>query len=106
MRSAAIGPTLRLPTDPGPLRLRVLPEALVAAGSYRIVFEQLADDGATARSITVDGSRAAADGFVDLYLDSRTLQPGRYRVSIRPAGAAASRADRFDLKIVAADTAL
>ena len=105
LRSAATGPALRLPREPGALRLRVLPETLAASGPYRIVIEQRGA-GATTRSVTVDGASTAADGFVDVYLDSRTLQPGSYRLSLELQSAAAGSADQFELQFVAADTAL
>jgi len=105
LRSAATGPTLRLPANPSPLLLRVLPETLAASGTYRIVIARLDGGDAAAGSVTIDGASAAADGFIDLYLDSTTLAPARYRVSIGPAGVGGTP-DHFDLRVVASDTAL
>lgn len=105
LRSAATGPALRLPQEPSPLRLRVLPETLAASGVYRVVIAQQ-DAGVTTRSVTVNGASIAADGFVDVYLDSRTLQPGSYLVSLESPGAGAGAADQFELQVIAADTAL
>lgn len=105
LRSAAAGLTLRLPPAPSPLQLRVLPETLAATGAYRIGITQLDAAGAAIRSITVEGAQVASDGFLDLYLDSSTLQPGRYRVSINPVGDGIAL-DHFDLQVIAPDTAL
>jgi len=105
LRSAATGPMLRLPTTPGPLLLRVLPETATATGDYRVVIARLDGGDSPTSSITVDGARVAADGFVDLYLDSTTLEPARYRVSIGPARVGGTP-DTFDLEVIAADTAL
>jgi hypothetical protein len=71
---------LDLPAEPRAIALRVLPEQPSASGRYRI---ELARVDARDAGVAVD-LRAGDDGFVDVYVDSRALSPGRYRLAIAP----------------------
>lgn len=106
LRSTTSGPTLRLPAEPRPILLRVLPESGTDLPHYHVVIAALAADGAIGASASIDTAGAGDDGFVDLYLDSRTLAPGRYRVSVAAPGDADGTAGSFELQVVGADTAL
>lgn len=107
LRSAAsVDAVIPLPTPPAALELRVLPE--LAAGAVDAGAAGLVDGRAAAASgyvaslapepavpgapppATLQGLRAGDDGFVALFVDSRTLAPGRYRLRIAPLGATAS----------------
>jgi hypothetical protein len=77
---------LDLPTEPRAIALRVLPEQGSASGRYRIELARV--DGREAGVAT--DLRAADDGFVDVYVDSRALSPGRYRLAIAPEESVAS----------------
>lgn len=77
---------LELPVEPRAIALRVLPEQASPDGRYRV---ELARDDARDAGVAAD-LRAADDGFVDVYVDSRALSPGRYRLAVVPEESAAS----------------
>lgn len=106
LRSTHAGSTLRLPAEPRAILLRVLPETSTDLRQYHVVIAALAADGTTGPSASIDTAGTGDDGFVDLYLDSRTLAPGRYRVSVAAPGDADGAAGSFELQVVGADTAL
>jgi hypothetical protein len=89
LRSASADAVVTLPAAPRALAFRVLPEQPSSDGRYRV--EMLRDGETAARGAGVLGDLpAATDGFVDVYVDSRALSPGRYRLSVVPTGAAPS----------------
>ncbi len=106
LRSTTSGPTLRLAAEPRAILLRVLPEASTDLRQYHVVIAALTADGGTGPSASIDTTGAGDDGFVDLYLDSRTLAPGRYRVSVAAPGDADGAAGSFELQVVGPDSAL
>lgn len=77
---------VELPAQPQAIAFRVLPERSSTTGRYRV---ELAREGARGAGVAAD-LRAADDGFVDVYVDSRALAPGRYRLAIVPEESAAS----------------
>lgn len=89
LRSASADAVVVLPAEPRALAFRVLPEQPSNDGRYRVEFVR---DGERAPTPAggVDGLAAAADGFVDAFVDSRGLAPGRYRLTVTPTGAAPS----------------
>jgi hypothetical protein len=84
----------------GVVELRVLPSMLSSAVSYRA---QIRTGDGTVRGRVVgevDAGRAAADGYVTLYLDAGQLPPGDYEVSLSPSTAGPdAQADRFPLRL-------
>jgi hypothetical protein len=112
-RAASVDAVVALPTTPQALELRVLPEldadaapALDGARDTRAYTATLAtegDAGGAPGLHRVDNLFAAADGFVSLFVDSRTLAPGRYRLRLEPAGSAAEAAGTGFLIDVRAD---
>jgi hypothetical protein len=95
LRSAArADAVLELPAEPRAIALRVLPERASADGRYRV---ELAREGAADAGLAAD-LRAADDGFVDVYVDSRALAPGRYRLAVVPADGVASGVFLLDVR--------
>lgn len=88
LRSASSDAVVVLPSEPRALAFRVLPEQPSSDGTYRVEFAR--DGERHVVTGAVAGLAPAADGFVDVYVDSRGLDPGRYRLTIAPAGAAPS----------------
>jgi hypothetical protein len=104
LRSRDSANTVALPAIPAALHWRLLPDQAAADGSYRITLASADDQGAVAVVQTVG---AAPDGFVDIYVDSRSLRGGRYWLGIEPAAASpgSNPLGRFALDVVAAQSA-
>jgi hypothetical protein len=105
----AVDAVIELPAQPAALRLRVLPdvpsEPRAAAGpvatgpvrwSARLTRLDTAD--APRERDRLDGLVAAPDGFVDVVVDTRSLAPGRYRLSLAAAGSAEAGAFTIDVR--------
>ncbi len=103
LRSAsAVDAVVPLPTTPQALEFRVLPEfddgtAPAAAGArdtrpYTVSLAREHGAGRADEPLRASNLFAAADGFVSLFVDSRALPPGRYRLRLVPAGAGAAQA--------------
>lgn len=89
---------LELPASAQALRLRVLPEADDARTTWRVELRATGAD-ADAHAVAALGSlHAAADGFVEVYVDSRSLQPRRYALTVAPESGTAA-ASRFVLDV-------
>jgi hypothetical protein len=89
LRSASADAVVTLPAEPRALAFRLLPEQPSSDGRYRV--EMVRDDERTAQGGGVLGDLpAATDGFVNVYVDSRALSPGRYRLTVVPTAAAPS----------------
>jgi hypothetical protein len=85
--AAAADATVLLPTKPRAIRIRILPEQASPAGRYRA--ELAAEGSAAGRPAgALEGLAQAEDGFVNVYVDSRALVPGRYRLTVVPVGSA------------------
>lgn len=99
-RASAVDAVVALPAAPQALELRVLPE--LDAGAAPSVGAARDTRAYTATLTPEDGAAGApgpwratdlaagADGFVSLFVDSRALAPGRYRLRLEPAGADAA----------------
>jgi len=116
LRSASsVDAVIELPLPPAALELRVLPEMPVEDGAANDTWPgaatargrevatrylaQLAPDGAAggaAEPAVLHGLRAGSDGFVALFVDSRTLAPGRYRLRLAPEPTAAGASAGMD----------
>jgi hypothetical protein len=96
LRSRDNGSTVVLPPSPVALHWRLLPDTPAADGRYRVSLQSMDGDSESAALSSV-----AADGFVDVYADSRTLQPGRYWLALEPV-AAPGQASRFSIVVTGA----
>lgn len=105
MRSAgAVDAVVDLPAAAQALELRVLPDvdpesSAVPASRFDVsLVEETAGDlpGATVASARI---AAGVDGFLSVFLDSRTLQPARYRLHVDPIVGGASVEDAPDFII-------
>lgn len=94
LRSAGDGDAIVLPATRRALHWRVLPDA--AAPSYALSLQR--EDATDAPSAAADIT-PADDGFLDLYVDSASLQPGRYLLRVSAAG---QDAGQFHVEVVAA----
>jgi hypothetical protein len=96
--------TVVLPAVAAALHWRLLPDQTAVDGSYRVTLTA-ADARDVAAAVTT--VNAAPDGFVDLYVDSRSLRGGRYWLGIEAATAppGSSPGSRFALDVVAASPA-
>jgi len=101
LRSRDNASTVVLPAIPAALHWRLLPDQTAVDGNYRVTLAAGdAQDGAAVIK-TVD---AAPDGFVDIYVDSRSLRSGRYWLGIEAATMApgSNPVSRFAVDVVAA----
>lgn len=107
--TASIDALIELPVPPAALELRVLPEVTAEAPRYIASLAPEPAAGNAPAPVMVRDLSAGSDGFVALFVDSRTLAPGRYRLRIAPqpatAQAAAADADGTSPRDVAAETA-
>lgn len=78
--------SIRLPSRPGCIELRVLPE--IAATSYRITLTAIDEDDDGHELATLAQLQPREDGFIQVYLASAALKPGLYRLTV--GGVAAS----------------
>jgi hypothetical protein len=103
LRSRDNGGTVVLPPSPVALHWRLLPDTPAADGRYRVSLTAVADEAGATALATV-----AADGFVDVYADSRSLQPGQYWLALEPLAAPGQRdrhAGRFAITVSSGDAA-
>jgi hypothetical protein len=95
---------IELPGTRGAIKLRVLPSSPADSARYEASLARIRDDDSSERIVAVgDLHPSAEDGFVDLYADSALLAPGRYRLILTRAAAAAGSAggesDTFIIKV-------
>jgi hypothetical protein len=90
--------TVALPATPLALHWRLLPDHQAQDGQYRVTLKPAA---APDTAVTLAALATASDGFVDVYVDSRSLGAGRYSLEIEPAAVApgSSQASRFELVV-------
>lgn len=99
LRSAAsVDAVVTLPESPRALEVRVLPELALDAPlvdgdkvrpqPYALTLVRADAAGADHAVSRAGPLFAAADGFVTVFVDSRTLPPARYRLRLDPVGAA------------------
>lgn len=89
LRSSSLSDaTIDLPAEPQAIELRVLPEKAAADGRYVVGIAPLDANDAVGRESVTAPIAADADGFVTVYVDSRELAAGRYRLRVQPSGAA------------------
>ncbi len=92
--SASVDAVVTLPDSPRALELRILPELapdapLPAPGGsplYSLSLTQEDPQGEPTSTSRIEGLVAARDGFVTVFVDSRTLRPARYRLRLESAG--------------------
>jgi len=87
-----------LPAEPIALHWRLLPDAPTPAGRYRVSLTPV--DGTAVGSVL---ATVADDGFVDVYVDSRTLREGRYWLALEPVAPTSAAGSRYALVVTAGD---
>ncbi|HMN46279.1 MAG TPA: hypothetical protein PKE27_17005 [Povalibacter sp.] len=102
MRSARADAVIALPATPGAIELRVLSAEAQPQAPYRLRLRRPADATSRAGSVAESLIEAAPDGWVTLYLDSRTLSPGRYELDIVPMASPEGQPEIFVIDIRAA----
>jgi hypothetical protein len=73
---------IELPVERQALKLRLLPAAPAGAANYSVSLARLKDDGSTETVAAVKDLRPAEDGFISVFADSASLQPGRYQLTV------------------------
>jgi hypothetical protein len=79
-RGEAFDAVLDLPTAAAAINIRVLPDL---TGPYELSIARLRNDDSAAPMASLSKLRPAADGFVDVYVDSGRLSTGRYRLTLQ-----------------------
>jgi hypothetical protein len=96
-RSEGYDAVIDLPEKRGTVQIRVLPET--RAPLFSVFLARMRNDGTEQAVASVGNLKPAQDGSVDLYADSSRLDGGRYRLTVRPAGAESGSAESFVLKL-------
>lgn len=86
LRSATDATVVELPAQRVALHWRILPDTGAAATRYAVTLQPR--DAAAVESAVVQLA-PADDGFLDLYVDSASLQPGRYLLRVQADGRSA-----------------
>lgn len=107
LRSSSLSDaTVDLPVAPQAIELRVLPEYAAADGRYVVGLAPLDANDAVGRESVTAPIAADVDGFVTVYVDSRELAVGRYRLRVQPSGVEGeASASDFRLSVRASDGA-
>jgi len=93
---------IELPASPQAIQLRVLPDvAAQQATTYRASLRRLADGGRIEPVATLEGLRAAGDGFIAIYIDSQRMTPGDYQLSVAN-NADGTAATTFGIRVILA----
>jgi len=82
-RGAAFDAVVELPAAPAAINIRVLPDL---AGPYELSIARLREDDSGVPMASLSKLRLAADGFIDVYVDSGQLSAGRYRLTLQNPG--------------------
>ena len=101
LRSASfVDANVVLPAQPRALLLRVLPE-WDASASYKVNLTSKGVDGEAGRELAVlTDLQSGSDGFLNVYVDSRTLRPGRYRLNVVAMGSAdVAESSHFEIEV-------
>lgn len=100
-RSAAADATIQLPATAHAIELEILPEVKEPAASYRVSLARL--DGNEERPLAeVEPLSPNENGFIEVYLDSRGLEPGSYIIKLTNDSSTDARASVFSLRVDAA----
>jgi hypothetical protein len=101
MRSAQADAVIRLPDTPQAIELQILPEFEGTPSGYSVSLARL--DGSEARQVArAEGLESNEDGFVQVYVDARRLQPGTYRLTLTNDAHTGAQASVFSLRVEAA----
>jgi hypothetical protein len=82
VRSDKYDAEIELPAERQALKLRLLPATPAGAANYSVSLARLKDDGSTETVAAVKDLRPAEDGFISVFADSASLQPGRYQLTV------------------------
>lgn len=82
MRSTTDDTVVQLPATAQAIELEILPETEVATASYQVALSRI-EDSEEKRIAQVERLSPNESGFVEVFLDSRGVQPGRYVVELK-----------------------
>lgn len=99
-RSTAADAIVQLPATAQAIELEILPETEAPSARYRVSFARL-DGNAERQLATVEHLSPNENGFVEVYLDSRGVQPGRYLVELTDESSPNARTSVFSLRVEA-----
>jgi hypothetical protein len=102
LRSRDNANTVVLPATPVALHWRLLPDQMSADRRYRVTLTPADTSAGGAVIVAVE---AAPDGFIDIYVDSRSLRVGQYWLGVEPAAPGSTQATPFPVSVVAATPA-
>jgi hypothetical protein len=78
-RGDSFDAAVELPARRAAINIRVLPDL---TGPYELSISRLREDDSAVRLASLGKLQPAADGFVDVYVDSGQLSAGRYRLTL------------------------
>ncbi len=106
VRSETYDAIIELPGARQAIELRVMPGLPSQAAQYRVSLSRLRDDGSTEPIATVKELEPAEDGFINVFADSASLQPGRYQLTVtgESVSDAAVAAETFLIRVKPAAT--
>ena len=100
-RSTAADAIVQLPATAQAIGLEILPEVEAPAASFRVSLARI--DGDQEQQLAqVERLSTNESGFVEVYLDSRGLRPGRYVVRLTSDASANASASVFSLRVESA----
>lgn len=100
-RSTAADAIVPLPSTAQAIELEILPETAGPPASYRVSLARV-DGNQEQQLAQIERLSANESGFVEVYLDSRGLRPGRYVVKLTSATSAGAPTSVFSLRVEAA----
>lgn len=100
-RSTAADAIVPLPATAQAIELEILPETAGPPASYRVSLARV-DGNQEQQLAQIERLSANESGFVEVYLDSRGLRPGRYVVKLTSATSADAPTSVFSLRVEAA----
>ncbi len=100
-RSTAADATIQLPRTAQAIELEILPEIVGPAADYRVSLTRLGGDNEQ-QLATIGRLSPNENGFIEVYLDSRALEPGSYALKLTNDQSTYSQASVFSLRVEAA----
>ena len=95
-----------LPDRPEALTLRVRAAIEPPPASYQMQLAAIAEDETQTAIASLTGLRLDGEGFITVYLNSATLQPGMYQLNVSDeAAGAAATPNEFLIEVVTGDAA-
>lgn len=98
VRAETETPVVILPTN-GALELRALTRATEAGRTFRVTIDKNPSSDTKSRIGVVEHAAPDGDGFVAVYANASTLEPGDYSLAVEPEVADGSGENRFAFKL-------